>query len=427
MRRWLWFVLASAAVVAASDPLQPSPEVLTYDVSEEAYTNPVGGLSTEEKRRFHRGDEGFEAEFGAEGEYPGLGSLYNNVSCESCHVGDGRGLPLYGDPQRRTMGVLKVSLPDGSPVPGIGLQFKDHAVSGHTPHGKVVLEWRRSTGYYGDGSPYTLQAPVLRVELEGGRPLPAGVLTSLRVAPPVFGAGLLEAIPEAAILALADPTDRDGDGIRGRPNWLQTPEGRRLGRFGLKANNPDLLAQNAGAFAEDMGVGNPAHPDLEGRRDEIGRELLEDVVFYTQALAVPARRNADDPRVRQGEALFARMGCQGCHTPRFVTGDTHPLKALRNKVIYPYTDLLLHDMGPHLADGRPDGSAGGQDWRTPPLWGIGLTAAVLGEERYLHDGRARTLEEAVLWHGGEAFRSKEAFRTAPKDERDALVAFLESL
>ncbi|MGL4608947.1 MAG: di-heme oxidoredictase family protein [Trueperaceae bacterium] len=220
--------------------------------------------------------------------------------------------------------------------------------------------------------------------------------------------GLLESISEEDILALADPDDENGDGIRGNPNWLpQTNGSLRLGRFGLKANNPDLLEQNAGAFEGDIGVGNPIKADHTGAKDDISLEFLQNVTAYTQMLAVPARHNIYDANVRRGQETFMIMNCQSCHTPSFTTGDKHPTEALRDKTIYPFTDLLLHNMEPELADNRPEFSASGQDWR---LWGIGLVKTVLSDEAYLHNGRARTLEEAILWHGGEAETAKETFR-----------------
>lgn len=399
------------------------------DESSRAYGHPLPNLSPQQTVQFAWGDAAFNAVFVRSGQLnPGLGPRFNNTSCAGCHVGDGRGLPIFGDVAKHSQGLLRVSLPGSQPVPGIGFQFKDQAVLGADPHGTIRVKWVEIKGQYADGSPYRLRKPKVIVTLANGKPLPAQVQTSLRIAPPSFGRGWLEAVPQAEILAQADPDDQNHDGISGRPNWVKDHSGKtRLGRFGLKANIADLLEQTAAAYLNDMGLGNPVFPDESGKV-EISQETLDAAVFYTQTLAVPARRNPRDPQVKQGEAVFAQMGCQSCHIPRFVTGNDHPIAALRNQEIHPYSDLLLHDMGKGLADGRPDGEASGQEWRTPPLWGIGLTRTVLGgEEAYLHDGRARTLEEAILWHGGEAEAAKEAFRTAPKDLREALLAFLRSL
>jgi CxxC motif-containing protein (DUF1111 family) len=239
--------------------------------------------------------------------------------------------------------------------------------------------------------------------------------------------GLLEALPPEAILALADPQDKDGDDVSGRPNWVWDKSSGtvQLGRFGRKANQPNLLQQVAGAYFDDMGVTNPLFPEADSSLD-INGATLRATVFYTQTLAVPVRANVGDPQVVRGEALFEQARCSTCHVPTLKTGD-YPVTALRHQTIHPYTDLLLHDMGLGLSDGRSDFEASGREWRTPPLWGLGLTEKVLGAATYLHDGRARTVEEAILWHGGEAEASKEAFRKIPAEDRQALVRFLFSL
>jgi CxxC motif-containing protein (DUF1111 family) len=425
---YFFSIVCSVTVFSSSDLFQGSSDVTAFDDSSEAYTNPVGGLTYQEHEQFQRGDEGFEAVFGLESnQLAGLGPRFNNVSCESCHIGDGRGLPIFGDPEKFTQGILKVSSPDGNPHPEIGSQFHDYALAGERPHGRIEVMWEEQTGSYADGSSYSLRRPITNITLSSSQPL-QNILTSLRIAPPVFGTGLLEAISDEDILDWADPNDSNGDGIRGRPNWLPSKDGSvRLGRFGLKANNPSLIQQNAAAFAADMGVGSPVEADHTGNTTDISLEFLEDVTAYTQMLAVPARRNIYSEVVQRGQQAFMAMNCQSCHRSSFTTDDTHAVHALRNKTIYPFTDLLLHDMGPGLADSRPEFSASGQDWRTPPLWGIGLVRTVLGDEAYLHDGRARTLEEAILWHGGEAEKSKEAFRNAPNSVRNELIAFLKSL
>jgi CxxC motif-containing protein (DUF1111 family) len=261
------------------------------------------------------------------------------------------------------------------------------------------------------------------------------------VAPAVFGVGLLEAVPEAHILAAADPDDTDGDGISGRPNQVAdvVNGGTSLGRFGWKANVPSVEQQNAGAFHGDIGITSALFPDencppeqvacgsaLSGGVPELDAAKLDRVTFYTRTLAVPARRDVGQPVTTEGQELFASLGCASCHLPELRTGESD-IAALSNQVIHPYTDLLLHDMGPGLADGRPDGEASGSEWRTAPLWGIGLVDTVNGHTRFLHDGRARNLSEAILWHGGEAQASADAFRASPARARDALIAFLESL
>ena len=291
---------------------------------------------------------------------------------------------------------------------------------GIAPEARIDVTYFEETRHVADGATYSLRFPVYDV-VETYQPLPADVLFSPRMAPPVFDRGLLEAIPEETILALADPGDSDGDGISGRPNRVYNfrTQQTELGRFGLKANNPDLLQQVAGAYQQDMGITNPyfpedstvGQPQMDDHRDdpEIGQETLDINTFYVQTLAVPARRNIDDPQALRGEALFAAAQCSGCHIPTLQTGP-HEIAALANQTIHPYTDLLLHDMGEELADDRPDFEADGREWRTPPLWGIALTATVSGIPAYLHDGRARTLMEAIMFHGGEAETAREFVR-----------------
>jgi CxxC motif-containing protein (DUF1111 family) len=267
-------------------------------------------------------------------------------------------------------------------------------------------------------------------------------LFSARIAPPVIGLGLLEAIPEADLLAHADPEDADGDGISGRANrvWDRRNDTTAMGRFGWKAGQPSLRQQNAEAFANDMGLTShlvptdscsPAQHDClampNGGDAEVSDSILDNVTFYTRNLAVPARRNVDDKQVLAGKSLFFQANCQGCHVAVFTTGAEAAEPELANQTIRPYTDLLLHDMGPGLADGRPEFLANGQEWRTPPLWGIGLTEAVNGHTQFLHDGRARNLMEAILWHEGEAAQSRDAVLAFDASQRAALLAFLNSL
>jgi CxxC motif-containing protein (DUF1111 family) len=367
---------------------------------------------------------------------PGLGPRFNNASCAGCHLGDGRGPPLIGRGPRRSIGLVRISLADTEPerpggpgaVPGLGTQLQDHATFGFAPEATIQLAWDEQVGSYDDGTPYTLRGPALTMALPNGRPLPPNVLVSFRTPPPTFGRGLLEAIPDDPILMRADPDDGDGDGISGRPNWVWDlpSNGVRLGRFGVKASTASLLEQTGLAYSQDMGVSNPLFPELDGSTD-IDQRTLDAVTFYLRTLAVPKRRNAADPRVIAGEALFVQAGCGACHQPSLTTGPSS-VAALAHQQIFPYSDLLLHDLGPGLADGRPDFQAGESEWRTPPLWGLGLAETVLGgAATYLHDGRARTLEEAILWHGGEAARSSAIFRGASAADRDALVRFLRSL
>jgi CxxC motif-containing protein (DUF1111 family) len=416
-----------------------------------AYEQPAPNLSGEWLTLHLEGDRAFDAVFVTPPApvNPGLGPLFNNMSCTGCHIKDGRGMPQAGqllvrvsspqehsnDNQSESEPVLwehyhpeaVVSLGDAASVPGIGTQIQEQAVYGYAPEAQVKIVWQEQAGTYADGTTYTLRSPILEIMRPQGQPLPEGVLTSARIPSPVFGVGLLEAVPQQAILELADPDDRDQDGVSGRPNyvWNVVEQAEELGRFGWKANNPTLLQQTASAYVNDMGVTNPLFPEPDGS-SEIDAEILRAATIYVQTLAVPARTMLNDPLVQRGEQLFAAANCVSCHVNTLRTTN-HEIAALANQDIHPYTDLLLHDMGAELADHRPDFQATGTEWRTPPLWGIGLTQTVLPYSGYLHDGRARSLEEAILWHGGEAETAKEQFRTMSEGDRAALVRFLKSL
>jgi CxxC motif-containing protein (DUF1111 family) len=290
-------------------------------------------------------------------------------------------------------------------------------------------------GTFEDGERYSLRRPLVRVRHLGYGPLASNALFSPRVAPAVVGLGVLEAIPEATLRSLPDPGDSNGDGVSGRFNivWDQQAGRWRIGRFGWKAEQPGVHQHTAAAFRGDIGITSSLLPaenftpaqtlagqSPDGGSPEISDAILKAVVLYTSTLAVPARRNSDAPVVRHGERLFSALGCTACHRPSFRTGDWPELPELSQQLIWPYTDLLLHDMGEGLADGRPAFEASGQEWRTPPLWGLGLIQKVNGHTFLLHDGRARTFEEAILWHGGEASRAQEKYRRLSKEERNAL-------
>ncbi len=419
-------------------------------------------LTGEQQQLFDLGRRFFEAEWvlipEAGDDAVGLGPVFNAVSCASCHVLGGRSHTAVADGELEIGITLRLATEDLDPVTGgpigdpvYGMQLQDQAVDGVPAEGVGVVNYELVTGEYGDGEPFELQRPVFEVNDLAFGPLADGVSVSARTAPPVIGMGLLEAIPEADILALADPDDDDGDGISGRPNLIvdEMSGNTLLGRFSWKASVSTVQQQVAVAFHTDIGVTTYFHlaenctdPQTECQalatrgRPELSDGLLGSVTFFNRALGVPAMRDADDPDVIRGAELFDSMGCASCHTPSQRTGQTE-VGVLTSQEIFPYTDLLLHDMGPDLADGRTEFEAGPSEWRTPPLWGLGVTADVLdaddggpdneGRFNLLHDGRARTIPEAILWHGGEAEPAREAFRTAPADDRAALMRFLESL
>ena len=425
-------VVIAGALAGCGDGLldvEAGGDTTVFDRTSNAYSLPASNLAGDDLDRHLAGDASFDATFvrGPAPVNPGLGPLYNHNACAACHGRDGRGLPLFGP--AASQALVRVSLATGTPdlpgapvpVPGLGGQLQDHGVFGIEPEVSVELAWRDVPGSYGDGTPFVLRAPDLTLRRPDGSLLEAEILRSFRQPPAVFGLGLLEAIPDADLLAAADPDDRDGDGISGRPNqvWDVDANAVRLGRFGHKASNPTLVQQAAAAYANDMGVTSRRF----GAEVEVDDATIELSAFYTATLGVPARAPGD---VAAGEALFDAFGCAGCHTPVQHTG-AHPIAALADQTFQPYTDLLLHDLGPELADGRPDFAADGNEWRTPPLWGLGLVSTVLPGASYLHDGRARTVAEAILWHGGEAQAARDTFAGLAVDDRKALIAFLESL
>jgi CxxC motif-containing protein (DUF1111 family) len=391
----------------------------------------------------------------------GLGPLYNARSCQRCHLKDGRGHPPGPDAENAVSMFLRISIPDEAakiadiqdylgtaPDPTYGTQLQDFALPGIAAEYRLQIAYADLPVTFADGTTVMLRDPTYTAADLGYGPLHPQAMLSPRVAPQMIGLGLLEAIPAADILAHADPDDADGDGISGRPNIVWSAEFDRpmLGRFGLKAGAPTIMQQSAGAFAGDIGISNPLftdpfgecstiqdacrkapHGDKDVRGFEIDQEGLDLVVFYSRNLGVPARRNVDDPQVLHGKQVFYDAGCASCHQPSFVTSRLNDRPEQSFQLIWPHTDMLLHDMGPGLADNRPEAVASGTEWRTAPLWGIGLTQQVSGHTQFLHDGRARSLMEAILWHGGEAGPARERVLAMPKPDRDALVSYLESL
>ncbi|MFJ5255516.1 di-heme oxidoredictase family protein [Pseudomonas sp. NPDC088414] len=388
----------------------------------------------------------------------GLGPLFNTNACQNCHIKDGRGHPPAPDAANAVSMLVRLSIPDSPayanvieqlgvvPEPVYGGQFQDMAVPGVTPEGKVRVEYTPVPIRFKDGTEVELRKPVLQFTQLGYGPMHPDTRFSARVAPPMIGLGLLEAIPEEAILANAAAQAKENNGINGRPNqvWDDALHQTVMGRFGWKAGQPNLNQQNVHAFSGDMGLTTRLRPfddctDAQATckqapngngpdgEPEVSDNILRLVLFYTRNLAVPARRGVNDEQVLAGKNLFFQAGCQSCHTPQYTTAANAAEPELANQVIRPYSDLLLHDMGDGLADNRTEFQASGRDWRTPPLWGIGLTQAVSGHTQFLHDGRARNLLEAVLWHGGEAQQAQQQVLSFNAEQRAALLAFLNSL
>lgn len=416
-----------------------------FDDGSHAFSHEFPNMNATQSALHEMGDMAFEVPFVTAPAilHQGLGPVYNNVSCINCHIADGRGKPP--EPNELLLSMLfRISVAGSdehggpNPVPGFGGQLQQRAIIGRQPEADVAIAYTNIVGYYADGNSYQLRVPSYTIQ-NPYQPIASGVMLSPRIAPPVFGLGLLEAVPEQTILGFSDPNDADGDGISGKPNyvWNVPAQSMSLGRFGWKCGAPNLLQQSAGAYNQDMGVTNYLFPQesafgqaqADGLTDdpEVADSILYSVAFYVRSLAVPARRNVTDAQVQRGKALFTAAKCASCHQPMMRTEVNVAFPQISNQLIFPYTDLLLHDMGAGLADNRPDYDATGQEWRTPPLWGLGLTQTVNGHQYFLHDGRARSLEEAILWHGGEADGSKNHFINMPQTDRDALIAFLKSL
>lgn len=408
------------------------------------FEQPSANLNSEDLEKHNDGDANFESNFVTSPAIvnAGLGPVFNHLSCISCHARNGKSPQPFSGADLKGL-LIRISIPGadvhGGPleVPGFGGQLQQKAVSGAVPEASVQITFEETTHYFADGIPYTLRKPIYSIQ-NPYMTFPANAMLSPRIGQTVIGLGLLEAITEVDILTREDIMDADGDGISGKANrvWDPVAQQMALGRFGWKAGAPSLLVQAAAALHQDMGITSWIFPQessagqtqADGLSDdpEVDSTFLENVTFYTQSLAVPARRNFNDADVLRGKELFFKIGCDKCHRQKFVTG-TVTNTFLSNQLIYPYTDMLLHDMGDGLADNRPDFKADGKEWRTPPLWGIGLTPLINGHTNFLHDGRARSLIEAIMWHGGEAESQKLKVQQLNKKEREQLVKFVGSL
>lgn len=397
-----------------------------------------------------------------------IGPRYAAASCIQCHNMDGRGATPFEGSDLISL-VAQTSIPGqgpfGEPIPHpfYGSQL-DVAVEGdNQPEGRLQVTYEEITGHFDDGTPYSLRKPTYRFmdmsQGSLGSNLPDESSTqgyqgiaefSPRIAPILPGLGMLEAVSNGTILEMEDPDDADGDGISGRANWVWDQQSRKtaLGRFGWKANQPTIRQQTSEAFRRDLGITTSLNPwqdcgelsdecDQGDGQPELSSNELDLVEAYIRGLTLPPRRNYNDPMAVAGMHLFKEANCQSCHRPTLVTGLEHPIEGFQNRVIEPFTDLLLHDMGPELADNRPHYLASGSEWRTPPLWALSYVTHALGLPEncdepasggaipnFLHDGRARSLSEAILWHGGEATESKKAYLAMNATERAQLLAFV---
>lgn len=418
-----------------------------YDETSFAFSYPVKGLTQEEKLAFFVGNSFFQDNWveapSSTTARDGLGPLFNTKSCASCHFKDGRGQPAS------ELGMIfRLSVPgQGSNNESIleaiyGGQFQDNNISTVNREGNFNISYIEIPGTFPDGTTYTLRKPTYSFNNLNYGAMEADFLFSPRIAQQMIGLGLLELINESDVLARADEFDSDADGISGKVNYVWNPISQlvELGRFGWKANVSSVELQVAAALNGDIGittsyfpfqnntVNQPSCAGLpDGGNPEISNEDLAKLVLYSRTLGVPIRRNYMDPDVLEGKQLFNDIGCVKCHNPKSITGNGGNINALKNVTIRPYTDLLLHDLGEDMADNRPDFLASGREWRTQPLWGLGLIPTVNGHTFLLHDGRARSIQEAILWHAGEALPMKNKFKSLTKKERDQLLKFLESL
>jgi len=396
----------------------------------------------------------------------GLGPLFNSRACNGCHIRNGRGHPVdANDPSAgATSMLLRLSIPPQNdtdrellatgrvstlPDPVYGGQFQDFSIPSVPAEGKVTVRYDTQTIELADDSMVELRHPTYGMADLAYGPLHDDVMISPRIAPPMIGLGLLEAIPDEVLLANADPQDRDGNGISGRVNrvWDIAKDEVAIGRFGWKAGMPTLDQQNQNAFQFDIGLSTPLYPnaysdcteaqslcrgapngnDPEFDNLEAHDQITDLVLYYARNIAPPMRPNASDPDVMAGREIFNSIGCASCHTPSYQLPERADMPEQSGQVIWPYSDLLLHDMGDGLADHRPEAEASGTEWRTPPLWGLGRAQEIDPRAGYLHDGRARSILEAVLWHGGEAKPARDAVTFLPSSDRSKLLAFLKSL
>jgi CxxC motif-containing protein (DUF1111 family) len=433
-----------------------------------AFSHPSANMSVERRLDFTLGKAMFKRIWvsapTATQAADGLGPLFNARSCLLCHEGNGRGRPLDEDGNSANSFVLRLSIPPRNeqqlarlnnsslntiPEPTYGNQLQNFAIRGVTAEGQVNIDYETTEVTLADNEKVQLRKPNYTITDLGYGAMQPDTMVSPRIAPQMIGLGLLGAIKVSDLEAIADPDDRNGDGISGRLNRVWSPQHNKVmpGRFGWKAGTASVNEQSQSAFFGDIGISVPLHSDAAGdctERQAVCREApngnssqyenLETpsqttrwTALYTRNLAVPQRREAGAPEVLRGKRLFYESGCIDCHKAKFITAEATIDPEHADQLIWPYTDLLLHDMGEGLADNRPEGEADGREWRTAPLWGIGLSGTVNGNNYYLHDGRARTLLEAILWHGGEAQASRDKVAAMNRFQRAELIRFIESL
>ncbi len=441
-----------ATATACCDVL-PNAEYLAggfttvFQNGNDAFMFPLFNIDSEHHIQFDVGSVLFNSEFVEIGGSvnDGLGPLFNMTSCIGCHSNNGRSQPPMSEDDFFSGLLIRLSIAGVNEhegplsAPGFGTQLQTRAINLQQPEGKFFIDQEPLIITYADGTSITLFQPYIQF-YNLYQDMPINILKSARNTSPVFGLGLLEAVSETSILTQVDEQDADGNYISGKANyvWNVASQSMSIGRFGWKASSPSIVQQCAEAFQQDMGITSSSFFAAEncvgqtncnegiGIETDLTASIVESIANFIKGLAVPAPRNLEDAQVQQGRQLFYDIGCSNCHTPQLQTG-TSTWPELSNQIIFPYTDLLLHDLGEGLADGRPDFSASANEWRTPPLWGIGLTKIVNPNATFLHDGRANTLEQAILWHSGEAYWTRNSFVALNVSEREAIIKFLEAL
>lgn len=449
----VFLAIARWTVAETTEEHLSGGETTVFEENNKAFSRPLANIQATTLRQHSIGNSFFnqnwiEAPASAAGR-DGLGPLFNARSCSACHPHDGKGSPHTRGVNKLGM-VTRISIPGSGPHgeplgdPTYGTQLADFALPSGQPEATIRLDFQKKQVYLA-GRPFILHQPELKLRDLAFGPLNDEVLFSNRLAPAVHGMGLINEVAEETLLSFADPEDRDGDGISGRPNlvWDRQEKEKRIGRFGWKASQPTLKQQIADAFVNDIGITSSLFPHeaipsaqalmmegLEkssGGSPEVSDRVVDRVTTYLATIAPPARRGVDKDSVLRGKELFHRIQCAACHIPEMKTRVNASFPELSNQTIRPFSDFLLHDMGPDLADGRPDFEASGREWRTPPLWGIGLQHVVSRHSFFLHDGRARNVIEAILWHGGEGQKSRDLFVALPQKDKEAIFEFLNSL
>ncbi|MBB4009570.1 CxxC motif-containing protein (DUF1111 family) [Rhizobium taibaishanense] len=450
----------------AFEVMSAGAATFTGTADAKAFTHPLATLSFDQQQQFSLGEALFQKLWvsapSSTQASDGLGPLFNARSCESCHQRGGRGhppgpngdatsmflrlaRPAHTDTEKAEIAALK-ALNFGDET--YGRQLQDRAVPGLAAEGQMAVTYQPKTVSLSGGETEVLQVPAYRIDKLAYGPLGADTILSPRIANPMIGMGLIEAIADEDILGNAEAQAQAGQGISGTVAKVRDHRTGdvRIGRFGWKAENAGVRDQSASALAGDIGISSPDDPRHAGDctaaekvclampngvQKRLGTveappPVLDLMTFYSETLAPPKRRDVAKAEVLSGKALFYASGCATCHRPKYVTRRDAANPALSFQLIWPYSDFLLHDMGPELADGQQVGLATGRQWRTPPLWGLGLTGKV-GRQAYLHDGRASSLPQAILWHGGEAEQARQAFASMTPVNRKALITFLESL